>query len=202
MKSEEKNIDFQYILSTLPPQAERLYHSKILLNICSAILLIAGSLAAPAFWWVQNNYYAGHFFWWALLAQWNIVHWLASCLLTVPALVILWGKRTFWRYFLQVYPILLIIAGAAATLLWYRDDYHRMSDNILPVWMVYLIIALTSLGIVYCASSKELWGNNVFTLHQLKLLAAHQQKLTILTKEKFCMKTKSIMFAHMFLTMQ
>ena len=183
-------LAYQLAVRTIPHRAEKLYRAKVLLNWCAAALLLVSALWSAVPLWGSPYSYAGAVFHWIWMSEYHyyieIIHWAVSAFFLIPALVIMWKKKCFWRTFLRLYALLAIIACCAAA----EDvEFSYWSRIVSPgkiLWAIGVIFA----GIFYASRNRELWGADTCTLSQLKLLAAHYQNLATVTQAKFWQRGK------------
>ncbi len=188
-------LAYQLAVRTIPHRAESLYRAKVLLNWCASALLLVSALWSAVPLWGSPYSYAGAVFHWIWMSEYHyyieIIHWAASAFFLIPALVIMWGRKCFWRTFLRNYSLLAIIACCAAAFYWHPEgvEYSYWSIIVPPgkiLWAIGVIFA----GIFYASRNRELWGGNTCALSQLKLLAAHYQNLATVTQAKFWQRGK------------
>ena len=188
-----------YLLATgtMSHRAEKLYRAKVLLNWCAVALLLVSALWGTVSLWGSPYGYAGSsfvcgrpVFYLDWLIEYpvpaDIIHWAASAFFLIPALVIMWGRKCFWRTFLRNYSLLAIIVCWVEVFYWrYMEVAFPYNSTIVQPEKLLLASGVIFGGIFYAARHREFWGANSCTLSQLKLLAAHYQNLTIATPEKF-----------------
>ena len=183
-------LAYQLAVRTIPHRAEKLYRAKVLLNWCAAALLLVSALwGAVPLWGSPYRYARAVFHWIGMsghLYYIGIIHWAVSAFFLIPALIIMWKKKCFWRTFLRLYALLAIIVCCAVAEDVEFSYWSRIVSQGKILWAIGVIFA----GIFYAARNRELWGADTCTLSQLKLLAAHYQNLTIATQEKFWQRGK------------
>ncbi|MBE6369147.1 MAG: hypothetical protein E7056_03185 [Lentisphaerae bacterium] len=190
-------LAYQLAVGTIPHRAGKLYRAKVLLNWCASALLLVSALWGTVSLWGSPYGYAGssfvcgkQVFYLDWLIEYpvpaDIIHWAASAFFLIPALVIMWGRKCFWRTFLRNYSLLASIVCWLEVFYWrYMEVAFPYNSTIVQPEKLLLASGVIFCGIFYAARHRELWGANSCTLSQLKLLAAHYQKLTTVTQEKF-----------------